>query len=140
MREQKSVVRALFEQGWNQQDFRFLKDRVADTVQFHYRSAVFSTTLEALQQLVGQWRTAFPDLHFTVGNIVAEGDLVAVSLRYTGTHLGAWAGVPPTGKAIEVEEMMFFRFAEGYLVEAWEVQDEWALWQQIGALAPPSES
>lgn len=138
MNERKALVRAIFEQGWNQQEFREVEKWLTNSLQFHYRGTVFSTNLQELQQLVAQWRSAFPDLHFTIGAIVAEHDTVAVRLTYTGTHLGHWAGVAPSKRQIEVEEMMFFRFDDTSLVEAWEVQDELALLQQIGALPPPT--
>lgn len=58
---------------------------------------------------------------------------MAVRWRYTGTYRGTWEGAAPTGKRIDVDEMMFFRFEQGLLVEAWGVQDELALLRQIGA-------
>ncbi len=50
---------------------------------------------------------------------------------FTGTHLGEWQGLPPTGQKIEVEEMMFFRFEKGKIVELWEVYDEASMIGQI---------
>ena len=57
--------------------------------------------------------------------------LVSVALTFHGTHLGAWAGIEPSGEVVAVEEMMFFRFEDGTLVEMWEVFDEKGLLAQI---------
>lgn len=57
---------------------------------------------------------------------MAEEDRAAARLVHSGTHQGAWRGLPPTGRTIEVEEMMFFRFEDGRIGEVWEVTDEHA--------------
>ncbi len=63
--------------------------------------------------------------------MIAEGDLVAIRLTLTGTHLGEWAGVAPSKRKVSVAEMMFFRFEDGHLVEMWEVFDDQGLLRQI---------
>ena len=67
----------------------------------------------------------------TIRHLVAQDDLVAVSLTFQGTHEGTWLGIPGSGRVVTVEEMMFFRFEEGILVEMWEVFDEKGLRDQI---------
>lgn len=62
---------------------------------------------------------AFPDLHYSIVNAVAEGDWVALNLIATGTHRGSFMGYNATGNKIVFEEMFFFRVAAGKLVEAW---------------------
>ena len=66
-----------------------------------------------------------------VRHVIADGDLVAVNLTLTGTHLGEWAGHHASGARVSVEEMMVFRFEEGLLVEMWEVFDEQGLRRQV---------
>lgn len=128
-----ALVRAVFERGWNRQDFAFLEERTAPSVTMHYNGRSHTTTAAELPGLVAFWRAAFPDLRFTIRHLIAEGDLVAVSLILRGTHRGVWWGVPPSGAEIEVEETMFFRFEGGLLVEMWELFDERTLRAQIGA-------
>jgi len=67
-------------------------------------------------------------------DLIQEGDLVAARVRYSGTHRGTWFGIPPTGRSIEVDEMMFFRFESGRLVEAWEVDDQLTMRTQLGLI------
>lgn len=129
----KEIVRQIFEAAWNRAEFEGLEHVFADEIQMHFRGQSFSTNLEDLRRLVAVWRGAFPDLHFVVEELIAEGDIVAVRLTMSGTHRGPWKGVEATGRAMRVSEMMFFRFAGGRLVELWEDYDEFGMWQQLGA-------
>ena len=59
----------------------------------------------------------FEGLVWTVEEMVADGDAVAVRYTMTGTHQGDFAGVPPTGKAVVAQSMAFYRLADGQIVE-----------------------
>lgn len=124
-------VRRIFEDGWNQSAFDFLARRTAPEIPFHYNGHTQDVTPESLPDLVALWRSAFPDLEMDLRHVIAQGDLVAVSLTLRGTHSGPWLGVPASGAEVSVEEMMVFRFERGLLVEMWEVFDEHGLRTQI---------
>jgi predicted ester cyclase len=89
---------------------------------------------EGLKQLVMMVRSAFPDIHPTVEDAVAEGDKVAVRVVARGTHQNAFMGIVPSGKAVEWREMHIYRVADGKIVEHWGEIDQFGLLQQIGAL------
>jgi steroid delta-isomerase-like uncharacterized protein len=89
---------------------------------------------EGLKQLVMLVRSAFPDIHPTVEDAVAEGDRVAVRIVARGTHQNAFMGIPPGGKAVEWREMHIYRVVDGKIVEHWGEIDQLGLLQQIGAL------
>ncbi|MEU8863171.1 ester cyclase [Streptomyces umbrinus] len=76
---------------------------------------------------------AFPDLEWTVEDMRAEGDTVAVRYVMTGTHQGPFAGVEATGKAIRAESMAFYRLAGGKIVEERAQLDMLGILQQMGA-------
>ncbi|MFF8029106.1 ester cyclase [Streptomyces sp. NPDC007896] len=77
---------------------------------------------------------AFPDLKWTVEDMRAEGDTVAVRYTMTGTHRGPFAGVEATGKAIRAESMAFYRLAHGRIVEERAQLDMLSILQQMGAV------
>ncbi len=80
-------------------------------------------------------REAFPDLRFAVEELVAEGDLVAARFSWRGTHKGeAFLGIPPSGKAILVRGMEFYRLRDGRIVEHWDNVDELGMLTQLGDL------
>lgn len=140
--EKKCVVTDLFEEGWNLQQFASFSDAIGESVVFNFRNKQQITNFQELKGLISFWKNAFPDLHFEVIDIIAEDNLVAANLVFTGTHLGPWLGFPPSGNSIRVEEMMFFRFEGEKIVELWEVFDEAEMEKQIkGSDAPkPSQT
>ncbi len=75
----------------------------------------------------------FEDLVWTVEEMVADDDAVAVRYTMTGTHRGEFAGVPPTGKAVVAQSMAFYRLADGQIVEERAQLDMLGILQQLGA-------
>jgi steroid delta-isomerase-like uncharacterized protein len=67
--------------------------------------------------IIGMMRSGFPDVQWTLEEMVAENDKVAARFIMKGTHQGAFFGVPATGKSIEVQAMNFYRFSNGKLLK-----------------------
>ncbi|ALA42296.1 MULTISPECIES: ester cyclase [Paenibacillus] len=84
--------------------------------------------------IIQMMRTGFPDIQWTLKEMVAEGDKVAARFIMRGTHQGSFFGFPPTGKTIEVQAMNFYRFSDGQIVEEYGQPDMLGLLQQIGAV------
>lgn len=66
---------------------------------------------------------AFPDFHVEVERIIAEGDILAFHLAYSGTHEGKFREIAPTGKKVSWSAMQFRRVKDGKFVESWGVSD-----------------
>jgi predicted ester cyclase len=75
--------------------------------------------------------TAFPDQRITIEDIVASGDRVAVRYTITGTQLGPFGEIPPTGIQVHWSAMSIFRIADRKIVEAWWSEDMIGLMQQL---------
>lgn len=88
---------------------------------------------EALKQLIVQFRSAFPDLHATIDDMVTEGDKVVTRWTATGTHRGAFMGMAPAGRHMTLPIIVITRFERGKAVEDWEVFDGLGLMQQLSA-------
>jgi predicted ester cyclase len=86
-----------------------------------------------VKQLVGAYRTAFPDVQITVDDTVAEGDTVVVRWTARATHTGNLLNIAPTGKPIHVTGTDTIRLAGGKIQETWVNWDTLGLLQQIGA-------
>jgi predicted ester cyclase len=82
------------------------------------------------------WQDAFPDREDHVEAIVAEGDMVAMLWRITGTHRGNFYGIPATGKPVDFYEIGYFRMVDGKIAEGWFMADEAGLLKQLGANLP----
>ena len=61
----------------------------------------------------------FPDYRWDLQAVVVEGDTIAARLIGRGTHTGTFVGLTPTGRAIEIQELVVYRFAEGRVVQCW---------------------
>lgn len=85
-------------------------------------------------EIISMMRGGFPDIQWTLEEMIAEGDMVAARFTLRGTHQGAFFGVPATGKQIEAQAMNFYRFTGGKIVEERGQPDLLGLMQQIGAI------
>ena len=84
--------------------------------------------------IIGMMRSGFPDVQWTLEEMVAENDKVAARFIMKGTHQGDFFGVPPTGKPIKVQAMNLYRFSNGQITEEYGQPDLLGLLQQIGAV------
>jgi steroid delta-isomerase-like uncharacterized protein len=89
---------------------------------------------DAYLAVVAANRDAFPDLVWTVDDMVADDDTVAVRYTMTGTHRGTFAGVAPTNRPVVAQSMAFYRLADGKIVEERAQLDMLAVLQQLGAV------
>jgi steroid delta-isomerase-like uncharacterized protein len=92
--------------------------------------------VEEAKQFVGTYLSAFPDLHATVQDVIAEGDKAVTRWTIRGTHQGELMGVAPTGKAIQFKGVTIHRIEGGKIVEEWEGYDTLGVMQEIGAIRP----
>ena len=91
---------------------------------------------EGFKQFVTTFITAFPDLHLTIDDMVAEGDKVALRITARGTHQGDFMGIAPTGKQVTAPGIVIQRLTGGKLAEGWLVNDLLTMFQQMDALPP----
>ncbi len=94
---------------------------------------------ELMREVATMLRTAFPDLHFTIEELVAEGDTVAGRLTMSGTHEGPLMGTPPTGRSMRQDHMHFVRFRDSKAIEHWGVRDDLGMMRQLGVIPEPEQ-
>jgi steroid delta-isomerase-like uncharacterized protein len=88
----------------------------------------------AERELAAAYRVAFPDLAITIEDQIAEDDRVVTRWTARGTHLGAFRGIPPSGKQVSLTGINIIRVAGGKAVEGWMSLDELGLLRQLGAM------
>ena len=119
--DNKAVVQRYWEELWNTGDLASIEEIFAPD------SA--SARIERTKRNVSLWRTAFPDLHFTIEDILAEGDKVVVRWTVRGTNRGnieieSGETLPPTGQPISMAGMDLYRCRGGKIVEftrSWDI-------------------
>jgi steroid delta-isomerase-like uncharacterized protein len=135
--ENKAVVRKYFEEFWNKGDLAFIQECFAPEVLVEGKYLDRDVWRDALSA----WLTAFPDIQHHIDQLIAEGDIVAANIRFTGTHRGVfhqgkWGPWAPTGKSIDIREMNFFRLAAGKIAEYGTSWDGGSFKQQLGGDRP----
>ncbi len=141
--ENKTVIRRLTNEALNQGNMDVLDHVLADTFTYHDPANPEVTSRDDYKQFVTALRTAFPDIHFTIEDEVADGDQLAVRWTMRGTHRGDLvmpAGpIPPTGKQVQVSGITLIRFTEGKVVEEWQNADNLGFLQQLGVIPTPGQ-
>ncbi len=95
---------------------------------------VDGTGAQALKQVWTILLRAYPDLHVTVEDLIADADKLVARNTVTGTHEGEYMGIPPTGKSVTYNEIFIFRFVEGRIAETWGVVDVLSQMRQLGVI------
>jgi predicted ester cyclase len=93
-----------------------------------------------VKRLFAEFRSAFPDWHEEIDELVADGNTVVGRFRCSGTHQGEFLGVPPTGKRMEVDEVFFLRVENGKFVYFWGLEDSLSRMRQLGLIPSPERS
>jgi steroid delta-isomerase-like uncharacterized protein len=122
--DNKALLRRYIEEGIGKGNFTVVDEVVASTFVGHSVTPSMEVKgLEGLKQRLTQLRTAFPDLHVTVEEMVAEGDKVATRTTSRGTHKGEFQGVAPSGASVTWTTIAIGRVANGKLQEGWLTND-----------------
>jgi steroid delta-isomerase-like uncharacterized protein len=136
--ENKALVRRYLDEAVNKGNLDVL-DEVMDPNYVNPTIAIGRTPggRERYKGGVSRERAAFPDLQIRLESVIAEGDLVAYHSVWSGTHLGEWRGIPPTGKRVEWRATCYRRVKDGKLVEGWGTYDWLGVLEQLGASVTP---
>jgi predicted ester cyclase len=84
-------------------------------------------------------RGGFPDANVELVAVIAEGDMVSFRLEGSGTHLGPFLGVEPTGRSIRIRGIHHVRIREGRIIEHWQGPDILAMLLDMGLFPPTAE-
>jgi steroid delta-isomerase-like uncharacterized protein len=135
----KTVSRRFLEEVWNKRNMAVLNEIIAND---HVNTGPgtlpgLPTGPEGSKQFVQVYLNAFPDVHFTIDDQIAEGDKVMTRWTASGTHKGELAGIPATGKSSTVTGINVERIMNGKIVESWGIFDQFGMMQQLGVIPMP---
>ena len=128
LEENKAIVRRFYEAA-NKHNVDLVAELVAPDY-VDYTNKIEG--LESLKQFGNMFIKGFPDIHWTIEDMIAEGDKVWVRTTITGTHRGEYRGVPPTGKDITIRCVDILRIVDGKIVEVWAVDDLLDFYKKLG--------
>lgn len=92
--------------------------------------------VEGVQRGCFSYFTAFPDLHCSIEELIAEGDKVFCRSTMTGTHDGEYKGIPATGRPIASESAEVFKVVDGRFVGYWCLSNVAGLMRQLTEEVP----
>jgi steroid delta-isomerase-like uncharacterized protein len=134
----KAAVRRFYEEVINGRNVEVIDELLTpDGVDYTFGSQ----GVEASKQFFRMLHKAFADLRVEVHDVIAEGELVAARVTYSGTHQGEFVGIPATGRQARTSGVDLFRMQDGRQAEHWGGPDMASLLQQLGvmpALGAPS--
>jgi serine phosphatase RsbU (regulator of sigma subunit) len=129
--QNKATFRRYLEEAWNQSNLEVVDEIFDRYISHQPDGSVLERGPEDVKRFVGEFRSAFPDLHLSSEEQIAEGDKVVSHGTIRGTHQGEFRGMAPTGEETEIKGMAIFRFSsEGKVVESWDSYDQLSLMRQ----------
>jgi steroid delta-isomerase-like uncharacterized protein len=136
--DQASTIHRFYEQCLNQNRPELIPELFAPNVVLHSTTGD-ATGLPAIRQTVDRVRAMFPDHHFVVEDVITNGDKAAARWSMTATNTAPIAGVPPTGRHITQNAIVFYRFENGKIAEFWLQMDQLGVLRQIGVQIPGAQ-
>ena len=136
--ENKAIAKRAVE-AINAGDLSLLESLVAPDGADHAVPPGMPPTRESALQFLTMFRAAFPDLHYTLEDVIAEGDRVVQRSTASGTMKGEFLGMPATGKSATWAEIHIVRLKDGKIVEHWASVDQLGMLQQLGLAPAPGQ-
>ena len=100
---------------------------------YHDVSAGDTNREQTIQDMV-TYLSAFPDINYSIDDILAEGDKTVIRCTVQATHKGMFMGIPATGKRIVVKAIEIDKIVGGKIVEAWGFSDSQGMVTQLGVI------
>jgi steroid delta-isomerase-like uncharacterized protein len=130
--DNKSTVRRLYDECFNQQKYAVADQFIAPG--WVNPGPDGGTGPNGFKANAARLLTAFPDVQFTVHDLIAENDLVAVHWTWEGTHRGPFNNIPPTNRRVRQEGMVMYRFDGGKVADSKVIFDRLGVFQQLGVM------
>lgn len=129
----KAVTHQFLEELFNKRNLAIV-DALCATNVINHGLGPEASGIEGTKRSASMYLAAFPDLHFTFEDFIAEGDQVVVRWTSSGTQKGELMGIPPGDKQVSVMGIEIYRFEGGKIVEHWLESDMLGLLQQLGVV------
>ena len=133
--ENKALARRRLDEAFNAGNIDVV-DEIVDPGFVNYDVAMPEPLrgIEGAKASISGYRAAFPDLHITVEEQIAEGEYVTTRWSAKGTHEGDLMGIAPTGKQATVTGITIDKIVDGRIVESRTNWDNLGLFQQLGVV------
>ena len=134
--ENKVVFKRIVEEVFNNRDFSVIPELISPDFAFDAFFGEFRGP-DGFRKMCELQNAAFPDLHYTVEDMIGEGEKLATQMTWSGTFEGEFGGVAPTGKHMSLTEAVFSTFKDGKETGPITYMDMLSFFQQAG-ITPPA--
>ena len=138
--ENKALIQHFVEEAFNKGNLDIADEVYASTFISHESSGPVDRGPEHVKNFVNMYRSAFPDGHTTIEDLVAEDDKVAYRWTYRGTHRSELMGIPPTGQHVTITGITIDRIPGGKIEAEWNNFDQLGMLQQLGVVPAPGRA
>ena len=141
MAESKNITtyRTVVEEAFSKGNLSVLDRLIAPNMQEHEKGVDESGGVQGLKNTIQMFRSAFPDLKFSIQDVYEIGDIVVGRLRCTGTQKGPLGDISPTNKKADVEAIDICRMSNGQITEHWGITDRMTMMEQLGVIQQPQQ-
>jgi steroid delta-isomerase-like uncharacterized protein len=136
----KTQARRVAEEVINKGNFDLAAELFTSNYIDHATPPGIPPGIEGFTLFFTTFRTAFPDLHYTIDDTFAEGNKVVQRVTGSGTHRGEFQGMPATNKHATWNEIHIVRYDGDKIVEHWGVIDQLSMLQQLGVIPAPGQA
>ena len=136
----KALVRRYVEEVLNEKNLALVDELFVPTFIDHDSSMPEAKGPAGIKRLAAMVHASFPDVHFTIQDMIAEADRVVYRYSVSGTHQKDFMGIATTGKQISFTGIHIYRVCDGKLQEEWENWDMLGLMRQLGVIPGPGPS
>ncbi len=126
-----AFFRRFFEEVWNKGSLSLVDEYLAQDYEDHNQAPGTPQGPKGYQASVNRFRSAFPDIQFTLDQVFAENNHLAFRQTGRGTHKGNFMGISPSGRQVSFGGMTFIRIQDGKIAEGWGILDIPGLMQQL---------
>ncbi len=133
LEENKAIVCRLLDEAYGMRNLA-VGDECLSTNVVGRSPGAYIEGIEAWKKFATAFLNAFPNLHISINDVIAEGDKVAAHWTCSGTHGGEFQGIAPTGKEVKWTGMGIYRFSGKKIEEILSLQDALGLMQQLDVI------
>jgi steroid delta-isomerase-like uncharacterized protein len=135
--DNKAIVRRLYEEVWNKRRLEVVDELISPSHALNDPIVSGSQTgPELYKRRVGELTNSFPDLRFTIEDMIAEKGKVVASWTFSGTHKGEFMDIPASGRKVSVEGITIHHITNGKILDSYARWDALGLMRQLGDVPP----
>ena len=137
LEEQNKALARRFLEGLDGYRIEIFDEVFSSEARIYFPGTFEPLSIDQVKSLVSGFYDAFDNMDHNVQDLFADGDKVLARTRNSITHSGEFAGIAPTGKVIQLDELLVFRIEQGMIVELWIQEDFVWMYQQLGMELKP---